>query len=106
MGVSNEAVKFNVNNGIIMRTIAALFQKVWFSGSELSLALKAYGITQGEISVALDYLIDRRYVTVRSIESKQAVSFFDCELEDLEFKLAPDGRLIIISQLSDPGVVM
>ena len=99
-----DSVKFKSNNGVVLRTVARLFSNKWFKGAELQLALQAYNLDSNEICTCLDYFTDREYIKSRAVEGKGEAFISDCNLEELEFKLAADGRLVIMSYKQDAGI--
>jgi len=66
--------------------------------------LGAYHLDTNEICTCLDYFTDRNYIKSRCIEGKNEALISDYNLEELEFKLAADGRLVIMSYKQDAGI--
>ena len=104
LNVNLDGAKFKSNNGIVLRVITNFLSSKWFSGYELKAALASYKLGEYELFSSLDYLSDRECIKVRSLKSKEAMSICDANLEDVEIKLAANGRLIALSLKDDEGI--
>ena len=98
------ASTFTRTNGVVMRTIIMLFNIRWFKASELKAALANRDVEESDIYEALDYFEGQKYIEVREIATKEAVRLSDFYIDDVEFKLAPQGKLVALSIKKDDGI--
>lgn len=98
------ASTFTRVNGLIMRTIIMLFNIRWFKASELKAAMANRDVGEDDICEALDYFEGQKYIEVREIATKEAVRLSDFYIDDVEFKLAPQGKLVALSIKKDDGI--
>lgn len=87
------AAEFKKNNGIVMRAVSVAFPIRWFEFNELSTVLTGR-VDKQEQQKALIYLTDEGYLKFRN-KKNDVTDILDCDIDELEFRVAPKGTRII-----------
>jgi hypothetical protein len=102
--LSVQANDFKRTNGIVVRTIAALYPVNFFEFHDIEAAVKSRNIDKEELKTSIDYLEGQGYIEVRHIGTKKPVRFCDLDDEDVEIKLSSKGTLVVLSIEKDAGI--
>ena len=98
-----EAGAFIESNGRVLRTINILKEK-YVRLSTIRYALP--DIAVGDISKSVNFLEEEGYIHLRTVETKEAASISDFNIDELEAKLSGKGIRLLSGSIKDNDVIV
>lgn len=99
-----EADKWAENNGIVMRTILAVFNRGYFKLKELTQTLSAYNISYNNVLDAIDYFDDLKYIEIKDETNRITHTYDEENIDCLKFRVTATGTRLGYGKIEDDGI--